>query len=144
MDSRISGGVAGLVAITAEAGYVPLMASVLIGAGGGVVCYGLVLFRIRKGLDESLDAWAIHGIGGPWGTLATGIFAAAAVNGVSGPFEGNVHQFVANTAGAFAALIYAFIVTYILAVIIDRTLGLRVTAEEEYVGLNISQHGERC
>ena len=120
------------------------MAALLIGAVGGVFCYAIMLFRIKKGLDESLDAWAIHGMGGLWGALATGIFAAAAVNGTSGLLEGNVYQFVANAAGAFAALIYAFIVTYILAVIIDRTLGLRVTEEEEYVGLDISQHGERC
>jgi Amt family ammonium transporter len=140
----VSGAVAGLVAITPAAGYVTPMAAILIGAVGGVFCYGIMLFRIRKGLDESLDAWAIHGMGGLWGALATGIFAVAAVNGASGLLEGNVHQFVANTAGAFAALIYAFIVTYILAVIIDRTIGLRVTEEEEYVGLDISQHGERC
>lgn len=140
----VSGAVAGLVAITPGAGYVTPLASVLIGAIGGVFCYGIMLWRIRSGLDESLDAWAIHGMGGLWGALATGIFAVAAVNGASGLVEGNVHQFVANAAGAFAAVIYAFVVTYILAVIIDRTIGLRVTEEEEYVGLDISQHGERC
>lgn len=140
----VSGAVAGLVAITPGAGYVTPMAAILIGAIGGVLCYGIMLWRIRKGLDESLDAWAIHGMGGLWGALATGIFAVAAVNGASGLIEGNVHQFVANAAGAFAAVIYAFVVTYILAVVIDRTIGLRVTEEEEYVGLDISQHGERC
>jgi Amt family ammonium transporter len=140
----VSGAIAGLVAITPGAGYVTPMAAIVIGASAGALCYGMMLFRIKKGLDESLDAWSIHGMGGLWGALATGIFAAAAVNGASGLLEGNVHQFVANAAGAFAALIYAFIVTYILAVIIDKTIGLRVTEEEEYVGLDISQHGERC
>nr|WP_319375276.1 ammonium transporter [uncultured Methanoregula sp.] len=140
----VSGAVAGLVAITPAAGYVTPMAAILIGAVGGIFCYGIMLWRIRKGLDESLDAWAIHGMGGLWGALATGIFAVAAVNGASGLLEGNVHQFVANAAGAFAAVIYAFVVTYILAVVIDKTIGLRVTEEEEYVGLDISQHGERC
>jgi Amt family ammonium transporter len=140
----VSGAVAGLVAITPGAGFVTPMAAILIGAIGGVLCYGIMLWRIRKGLDESLDAWAIHGMGGLWGALATGIFAVAAVNGASGLIEGNVNQFVANGAGAFAAVIYAFVVTYVLAVIIDRTIGLRVTEEEEYVGLDISQHGERC
>ncbi len=140
----VSGAVAGLVAITPGAGYVTPMAALLIGAIGGVLCYGMLLFRIRKGLDESLDAWAIHGMGGLWGAIATGIFAVAAVNGASGLIEGNVHQFIANAIGAFAAVIYAFVVTYILAVIIDKTIGLRVTEEEEYVGLDISQHGERC
>jgi Amt family ammonium transporter len=140
----VSGAVAGLVAITPGAGYVTPMGALVIGAIGGSVCYGILLFRIRKGLDESLDAWAIHGMGGLWGALATGIFAVAAVNGVSGLIEGNVNQFVANAIGAFAAIIYAFVITYVLAEIIDRTIGLRVTEEEEYVGLDISQHGERC
>ena len=140
----VSGAVAGLVAITPGAGFVTPMAAILIGAVGGLVCYGVMLWRIRKGFDESLDAWAIHGMGGLWGALATGIFAVAAVNGASGLIEGNVHQFVANAVGAFAAIIYAFVVTYILAVVIDKTIGLRVTEEEEYVGLDISQHGERC
>ncbi|MFA5222542.1 MAG: ammonium transporter, partial [Methanoregula sp.] len=140
----VSGAVAGLVAITPGAGFVTPMAAILIGAVGGVFCYGVMLWRIRKGYDESLDAWAIHGMGGLWGALATGIFAVAAVNGASGLIEGNVHQFVANAVGAFAAVIYAFVVTYILAVVIDKTIGLRVTEEEEYVGLDISQHGERC
>ncbi|MCX6688775.1 MAG: ammonium transporter [Methanoregula sp.] len=140
----VSGAIAGLVGITPAAGYVTPMAAILIGAVAGMLCYGMMLFRIRKGMDESLDAWAIHGMGGLWGALATGIFAAAAVNGASGLLEGNVHQFVANATGAFAALIYAFVVTYILAVAIDKTIGLRVSEEEEYVGLDISQHGERA
>ena len=140
----VSGAVAGLVAITPGAGYVTPMAAIVIGAIGGALCYGMMLFRIKKGLDESLDAWSIHGMGGLWGALATGIFAVAAVNGASGLIEGNVHQFVANAVGAFSALIYAFVVTYILAVIVDKTIGLRVTEEEEYVGLDISQHGERA
>lgn len=140
----VSGGVVGLVAITPAAGYVTPMASIIIGAVAGVVCYSAMLFRQKKGLDESLDAWACHGVGGLWGALATGIFAAASVNGVSGLLEGNVHQFIANATGAFAALIYAFVVTYVLALVIDKTIGLRVTEEEEYVGLDISQHGERC
>jgi Amt family ammonium transporter len=140
----VSGGVVGLVAITPAAGYVTPMASIVIGAVAGVLCYSAMLFRQKKGFDESLDAWACHGVGGLWGALATGIFAAAAVNGASGLLEGNVHQFVANATGAFAALIYAFVVTYILAVIIDKTIGLRVTEEEEYVVLDISQHGERA
>jgi Amt family ammonium transporter len=120
------------------------MAAIVIGAVAGVLCYGMMLFRIKKGLDESLDAWSIHGMGGLWGALATGIFAMAAVNGASGLIEGNINQFVANAVGAFSALIYAFVVTYVLAVIVDKTIGLRVTEEEEYVGLDISQHGERA
>jgi Amt family ammonium transporter len=140
----VSGAIAGMVAITPAAGFVTPMVAILIGAVAGVLCFGMMLLRISKQLDESLDAWAIHGMGGVWGTLATGLFAAAAVAGFSGFFEGNVHQLVANTLGAFAAVIYAFVATYILAVIIDRTLGLRVTPDEEYVGLDICHHGERA
>ncbi|MDI9632890.1 MAG: ammonium transporter [Methanolinea sp.] len=139
----VSGAIAGLVAITPAAGYVTVPASLVIGLVAGVLCYACMLWRIRKGLDESLDAWSIHGMGGLWGAIATGIFAAAAVNGYSGLIEGNVQQFVANAVGALSALVYAFVVTYILALVIDRTVGLRVSEEEEYVGLDISQHGER-
>jgi len=140
----VSGAVAGLVAITPGAGFVTPMAAIIIGAAGGVLCYGLMLWRQSRGVDESLDAWAIHGMGGLWGALATGIFAVAAINGKSGLLEGNMTQFIAQIVGAGAAVVYAFVITYLLAVIVDKTIGLRVTEEEEYVGLDISQHGERC
>jgi len=140
----VSGAIAGMVAITPAAGFVTPLTAILIGVVAGVLSFVMMLWRIRRQLDESLDAWAIHGMSGLWGTLATGLFAAAAVAGFSGLFEGNVHQMVANTIGAFAALVYAFVVTYIVAWAIDRTLGLRVTADEEYVGLDICQYGERA
>jgi ammonium transporter, Amt family len=140
----VSGAIAGMVAITPAAGFVTPLTAILIGVVAGVLSFMMMLWRIRRQLDESLDAWAIHGMSGLWGTLATGLFAAAAVAGFSGLFEGNVHQMVANTIGAFAALVYAFVVTYIVAWAIDRTLGLRVTADEEYVGLDICQYGERA
>jgi ammonium transporter, Amt family len=140
----VSGAIAGLVGITPAAGFVGPMTAIVIGAIAGIICYAAMLWRIKRGMDESLDAWAIHGVGGLWGALATGIFATAAVGGYSGLLEGNVNQFLANAAGAFAALIYAFGVTLALAWIIHKTLGLRVSEEEEYVGLDISQHGERA
>lgn len=139
----VSGAIAGLVAITPAAGFVTVPASIVIGVAAGLLCYACMLWRINRGLDESLDAWSIHGMGGLWGAIATGIFAAAAVNGFSGLIEGNLQQFVANVIGALAALAYAFVVTYILAFVIDRVIGLRVSEEEEYVGLDLSQHGER-
>jgi Amt family ammonium transporter len=139
----VSGAIAGLVAITPGAGYVNTMGAIVIGAIAGLICYAAMLYRINKGLDESLDAWAVHGMGGLWGALATGIFAVAAIGGYSGLIEGNVHQFLANATGAFAALIYAFVVTFILAWVLNKTIGMRVSEEEEYVGLDISQHGER-
>lgn len=138
----ISGAVAGLVAITPASGFVGPMAAIIIGGFAGILCYGALLFRVRRGLDESLDAWAIHGMGGLWGALATGIFASAAIGGVDGLIYGNTHQFLVQLLDASAAIIYAFVMTYILAIIVDKVMGLRVTEEEEYVGLDISQHGE--
>jgi Amt family ammonium transporter len=139
----VSGAIAGMVAITPAAGYVTPMVSILIGIVAGLICYGAMLFRIRKELDESLDAWAIHGMGGLWGTIATGVFAAMAVCGISGLVEGNTQQFMINGVCALAALVFSFVITYIIASIVDRTMGLRVSSDEEYVGMDISQHGER-
>lgn len=138
----ISGVIAGLVAITPACGFVGPMAAVIIGAVAGVLCYYALLWRTKKGLDESLDAWAIHGVGGFFGALATGIFCVAAIGGVDGLIYGNVDQFIVQLIDAIAATIYAFVVTYILALIVDKTIGLRVKEEEEYVGLDLSQHGE--
>jgi Amt family ammonium transporter len=138
----VSGAIAGLVAITPAAGFVDPMSSIVIGAVAGVICYKAMLFRIKIGLDESLDAWAIHGIGGLWGAVATGIFAAEFIGGYNGLIYGNVEQLIVQIIGAAGAVIYAFGVTLILAKLVDAVIGLRVSEEEEYVGLDISQHGE--
>ena len=138
----ISGAIAGLVAITPAAGFVGPMAAIAIGAVGGVLCYGALLFRTGRGLDESLDAWAVHGVGGFWGALATGIFAVAAIGGVDGLIYGNVDQFLIQALDAFVAMGYAFGMTYLIAKVVDRAIGLRVSEEEEYVGLDLAQHGE--
>jgi Amt family ammonium transporter len=138
----ISGAIAGLVAITPACGFVNPMSAILIGGVAGVLCYSALLFRVRRGLDESLDAWAIHGMGGLWGALATGIFASAAIGGVDGLIYGNVNQFFIQILDASVAVAYAFGMTYLLAKVVDKVMGLRVTEEEEYVGLDISQHGE--
>lgn len=140
----VSGAIAGMVAITPAAGFVMPLTAVIIGTGAGVLCYSMMLIRIQKNLDESLDAWAIHGMGGLWGTLATGFFAVTAIGGFTGLAYGNSAQFTVNAIGALAALGYAFLVTYGIATVIDRTLGLRVTEDEEYVGLDICQYGERA
>jgi Amt family ammonium transporter len=139
----VSGAVAGLVAITPAAGYVDTTAAIVIGAVAGILCYTMMLYRIRKGIDESLDAWSIHGMGGVWGALATGIFATAAVNSYTGLLYGNMGQFIAQIAAVLASVVYAFAMSWILAKIIDSTIGLRVKEEAEYVGIDISQHGER-
>lgn len=137
----VSGAIAGLVGITPAAGFVDVPSSIIIGGVAGLVCYGTLLWRLKKGFDESLDAWAIHGIGGLWGAIATGIFASV---GQTGLLAGNVYQFGINTVDALIAAIYAFVVTFVLALAIDKTIGLRVSEDEEYVGLDISQHGERA
>ena len=80
-----SGAFAGLAAITPAAGYVGVLPAIVIGIVAGLFCYSSLIYRMKKGLDESLDAWSIHGMGGFWGVIATGIFAAAAINGASGP-----------------------------------------------------------
>jgi Amt family ammonium transporter len=139
----VSGAVAGLGAITPAAGFVDVPAAILIGVVAGLLCYSMMLLRIRRELDESLDAWSIHGMGGLWGVIATGIFATAAVNGATGLLSGNVHQFAVQAVAGLATVAYAFVLSYLLAWIVDRTIGLRVSEDEEYVGLDISQHGER-
>jgi len=138
----VSGAIAGLVAITPAAGFVDVKGSLVIGALAGLVCYSALLWRQKKGIDESLDAWAVHGVGGLFGALATGIFATAAIGGVDGLIYGNVDQFLIQLVDAVAAMGYAFVVTYILAKVVDKVMGFRVDEKEEYVGLDISQHGE--
>ncbi|MEI7650248.1 MAG: ammonium transporter [Methanomicrobiales archaeon] len=140
----VSGAIAGMVAITPAAGFVSPLVSILIGAVAGVLCYGMMLLRVKKKCDESLDAWAIHGMGGLWGTFATGIFAAAAIGGYSGLIVGNVHQFMVNAFCAVVAMVFAFVMTYVIATVINKVMGLRVSEDEEYVGLDICQHGERA
>jgi Amt family ammonium transporter len=140
----VSGAIAGLVAITPAAGYVDNAAAMAIGAIAGVLCYAMLLLRVSRGLDESCDAWAVHGMGGLWGALATGIFANPAVNSYSGLLYGNAGQLAAQALAAGAAVIYAFVLTFALAKVVHATVGLRVTEDEEYVGLDISQHGEKA
>ena len=138
----ISGAIAGLVAITPAAGFVSPMAAIPIGAVAGLVCYAALLFRVQRGLDESLDAWAIHGMGGIFGALATGIFAVAAIGGVNGLLYGNPEQLLLQVVDAVVVVAYSFGVTFAIAKAVDAVMGLRVTEEEEYVGLDIAQHGE--
>lgn len=140
----VSGAIAGLVAITPAAGYVDNISAIVIGGVAGVICYTALLFRVGHCLDESCDAWAVHGMGGLWGAVATGIFATASVNNYTGLIYGNFHQFEVQIIAAGASVIYAFVMTLVLAKIVDSVMGLRVTEDEEYVGLDISQHGEKA
>jgi len=140
----VSGAVAGLVAITPAAGFVSPMSAILIGIGAGILCYLAVNVRPKIGYDDSLDVLGIHGVGGLWGALATGLFASTAVNsgGANGLFFGNPSLFTAQVIASVATILYSGIVTLIILKVIDWTVGLRVKEEEEVVGLDLSQHGE--
>jgi Amt family ammonium transporter len=141
-----TGAVAGLVAITPAAGFVSPLMGIPIGVGAAVVCYYCMLLRMRRGIDESLDVWAVHGMGGTWGALATGIFASVAVNsaGANGLLLGNAMQLLKQLVGIAAVWVFAFGATWVLGKLVDVTVGLRVSGTEETVGLDISQHGERA
>ena len=141
----VTGAVAGLVAITPAAGFVPPLAGIPIGIVVSVVCYySIVLIKNKLGFDDSLDVFAVHGMGGIWGALATGIFASASVAGSSGLIEGNGAQVVTQIISILAVAAFAFTVTWVLGKLVDVTVGLRVGQTEETVGLDLSQHGERA
>ncbi len=142
-----SGVVAGLVAITPASGYVEPMQGMIIGIVAGVLCYFAVRYRSKIGFDDSLDVVGVHGIGGMWGAIATGLFAAPIVSGI--PFaeglltEGEWHRLWDACVGIVAVGGYSFIVTFIILKVLDMLVGIRVTEDEEEIGLDITQHGER-
>lgn len=138
-----SGAVAGLVGITPAAGFVGAPAALVIGFGAGVLCYYAVLYKSRLGYDDSLDTFGIHGVGGTWGALATGIFASGAIQaGKAGLLEGNPGQVRAQFIGVAATIVYSVVVSYLILRLLDAVMGLRVSREEERLGLDLSQHGE--
>src|SRR2546428_11656150 len=141
-----SGAVAGLVAITPASGFVGPLSSIVIGAGAGVFCYLAVIVKSRLGYDDSLDAFGVHGIGGTWGALATGLFASKAINsgGADGLFFGNPGQLWLQFIAVLAAWALAFVGTFVILKIVDWTMGLRVANEDEQLGLDLSQHEERA
>ncbi len=139
-----SGAVAGLVAITPGSGFVGPVSAIIIGALGGVICYGGVLLKSRLGYDDSLDVVGIHGLGGTWGALATGLFASTKINpdGANGLFFGNPGQLWIQFVSVVATMVFAFIMTLIILKIVDVLIGLRVSEEDEIRGLDISLHNE--
>jgi Amt family ammonium transporter len=143
----VTGAVVGLVAITPAAGFVSPLAGIAIGAIASVISYyGMVLLKIKRGMDDSLDVFACHGLGGIWGALATGLFATVSVNaaGANGLFYGHAVQFVKQLVGVVSVGGFAFVGTMLLGKLVDIVIGLRVGQSEETVGLDISQHGERA
>jgi Amt family ammonium transporter len=149
----ISGAVAGLVAITPASGFVAPIPALVIGAAAGLFCYAMVaVVKQRFGYDDSLDAFGVHGAGGTLGAILTGFFAASAVNPIfkdaqgrtlpSGAVDGNWHQILNQLAGVAIAIVISVIGTLILLKVVDLAIGLRMSAEDEREGMDVTQHGE--
>ncbi len=141
-----SGAVAGLVAITPASGFVGPMPAIIIGAGAGVFCYTACILKTRFGYDDSLDVVGVHGIGGTWGALATGLFASKAINpdGADGLFFGNPGQLGVQAIAVLVSWVLAFVGTTILLKLVDAIMGLRVSHEAELTGIDLSQHDENA
>ena len=142
----VSGAVAGLVAITPAAGYVEVFPSIAIGLIGGAICYSAVaILKERLGYDDSLDAFGVHGIGGMWGAIATGLWATTTINpdGANGLFYGETELFIAQLISIAVAIIFAVVGSIILFKIVNKFIEIRVDEDEEVLGLDLYEHGER-
>jgi len=139
-----SGAVAGLVAITPAAGFVSPMSAIAIGLGGGVLCFFGIRIKEALGADDALDVVGIHGVGGTWGALATGIFADAAIGGTDGLIYGNPGQLWVQAEGVLATMAFCFVGALVLLKLTDVLVGLRVADEDEIAGLDLSEHSERA
>src|SRR5438067_482759 len=139
-----AGAVAGLVAITPASGYVDVSASILIGLGAGTFCYVGIQLTKRLKVDDALDVFGVHGIGGMWGAIATGIFATVAVNSAAanGAAYGNIAQLGVQAIAVLASVTYSAVMTFVILKHIDLFVGLRVPEQEEVLGLDASQHRE--
>jgi ammonium transporter, Amt family len=142
MVGAMTGAVAGLVTITPAAGYVQPWAAAVIGIICAFVCYTAVQLRTKWGWDDALDVWGVHGVGGALGTILVGVFAAFAVNHVSGLIEGNVHQFLIQLLGAGLAIVYSVVVTVILLWLVNMITPVRVSEDIEITGLDEGLFGE--
>jgi len=142
-----SGAVAGLVAITPAAGFVSVVPAIIIGLLVSVFCYfSVAVLKPKLGYDDSLDAFGVHCVGGIWGALATGLFASKAVNaaGADGLFYGNPAQFMTQLLAVGVTILYSFVVTLVIYKIVDVLVGMRVSEEDENIGLDLTQHHERA
>lgn len=139
-----SGAVAGLVAITPASGFVGPMAALIIGFLGGLICFSGIRLKEKFGYDDSLDTVGVHGVGGAWGAIATGLFASVMINpaGANGLFNGNVKLLGDQLIALVVVIIYAFTITWVILKLLDKTMGLRVSPEDEIDGLDLAQHGE--
>ena len=141
-----TGMVVGLAAVTPASGFVTPMAALIIGAVAAPLCYYAIRFRQHRNLDESMDVWACHGLASTWGMVATGLFATVEVNsgGANGLFYGNPAQVGIQLLAVAVTIAFTFGVTFVVAKVLDMSIGLRVATMEEEVGLDISAHGERA
>ena len=141
----VTGVVAGLVAITPAAGFVAVPSAIIIGILVSVFCfYAVSVVKPKLGYDDSLDAFGVHGIGGMWGALATGLFATKSVNsaGADGLFYGNPQQFVNQLIAVGVTVVFTAVVTFVVLKVVDALVGLRVKEEDEEIGLDLTQHQE--
>jgi ammonium transporter, Amt family len=138
----VSGAIAGEVGITPASGFVDPSSAIVIGFIAGAVCYGAILLRQRLKIDDALDVWAVHGVGGTLGIFLTGVLAVTAIGGAKGLIEGNVNQVGTQLVAIAATWIYSAIATLIILKVVDRLVGLRVEESEEEEGLDFSQHRE--
>lgn len=139
-----AGAVSGLVAITPAAGFVTVPAAILIGFGAGILCFLAVQLKSRLRVDDALDVFAVHGVGGTWGAIATGIFATVAVNsaGANGLLAGDPRQLLIQVIAVAVVWLYSATMTFVILKVIDLAIGTRVPEQEEVLGLDTSQHGE--
>lgn len=140
-----TGAVAGLATITPASGFVGPFSAIIIGVMAAAICYmAVAVIKLKFTYDDSLDAFGVHGVGGTIGAFATGLFAQKLINpaGSNGLFFGNASQLMIQSIGIVAAIIYAVVVTFVLLKVLDLVMGLRVTDEEEVIGLDITQHEE--
>ncbi|MGC8741239.1 MAG: ammonium transporter [Candidatus Sumerlaeaceae bacterium] len=141
-----SGAVAGLVAITPASGYVGPIAALVIGGIAGVVCAWAVTWRARRGIDDALDAFGVHGVGGTLGALLTGVFASNWINPSIGANQGLIHGglrlLAVQAVAVVATLAYTALVSFLILKLVDKTIGLRVSEDDERMGLDLTQHGE--
>jgi Amt family ammonium transporter len=136
------GAVAGLVAITPASGYVTAGGALVIGLAVGGLCYSMTLLRSRLKIDDALDVFAVHGVGGMWGAVATGIFATTAINAYPGLIDGNPSQVVTQLVAVGATIAYAVVATFVIVKFVDLVLGIRVPKAQEEMGLDLAVHGE--
>jgi len=141
----VTGAVAGLVAITPACGFVSPLSSIFIGVAVSIICYlAIAIVKAKLGYDDALDAFGVHGVGGAWGTIATGLFAEKSINaaGADGLFFGGLHQFLVQLMSLGIALLYAVVVTIIIFKVVDALLGMRADKKSEIIGLDLSQQSE--